>query len=48
MWGKEERRTQQSALKAQATRFDAFVPGLREAPRASCPARRAVGGGWNA
>ncbi|MFE8910500.1 GPP34 family phosphoprotein [Streptomyces globisporus] len=48
VWSKEERRTHKSALKAQAARFDAFVPGLRKALRDSYLASRAVGGGWSA
>ncbi|MGA5224833.1 GOLPH3/VPS74 family protein [Streptomyces koyangensis] len=48
VWSKEDRRTHKSALKAQAARFDAFVPGLRKALRDSYLASRAVGGGWSA
>ncbi|KDQ68050.1 GPP34 family phosphoprotein [Streptomyces halstedii] len=48
VWSKEDRRTHKSALKAQAARFDAFVPGLRRALRDSYLASRAVGGGWSA
>lgn len=48
VWSKEDRRIHESALKAQAARFDAFVPGLRKALRDSYLASRAVGGGWSA
>ncbi|MFD5037778.1 GPP34 family phosphoprotein [Streptomyces sp. NPDC058378] len=48
VWSKEDRRTHKSALKAQAARFDEFVPGLRKALRDSYLASRAVGGGWSA
>ncbi|MEU3257153.1 GPP34 family phosphoprotein [Streptomyces albidoflavus] len=48
VWSKEDRRIHKSALKAQAARFDAFVPGLRKALRDSYLASRAVGGGWSA
>lgn len=43
VWSKEDRRIHKSALKAQAARFDAFVPGLRKALRDSYLASRAVG-----
>lgn len=48
VWSREDRRTHKSALRAQAARFDAFVPGLRKALRDSYLASRAVGGGWSA